>query len=57
MTRLDAGAEIVLTAAGITVPGRVARAVDNGIAIAFRQNPETLVDADRLIAAVSRRAA
>jgi methyl-accepting chemotaxis protein len=56
-TRLDAGAETVLTAAGITIPGRVARAIDGGIAIAFRQNPETLVDADRLIGAVSRRAA
>jgi methyl-accepting chemotaxis protein len=55
--RLDAGTEVALAAAGFTIPGRVARAIEGGLGIAFRQNPETLVDADRLIGAISRRAA
>ena len=42
---------------GASIPGRVARNIPDGVAIAFRQNPETLAAADRLMELVSQRAA
>jgi len=56
---LPAGTEVMLLLPDpeVSIPGRVARSFPDGMAIAFRQNPETLADADRVLDRISPRAA